>query len=102
MRHDQQNPNRRPARHSSSPTATDALQRGVIKRLVRRDPNNPERKGGFGFITAEDGTEYFFHLSVLDGLSFEVLSEQDPVLFRPDSNAPKGPRAGYVTAGDVG
>jgi len=40
---------------------------GTIKRVVH------ER--GFGFITGEDGTEYFFHRSALDtSLRFDSLT----------------------------
>ena len=52
---------------------------GTVKKVVA------ER--GFGFITAEDGQEYFFHRSGLDSsLSFEV------------ERSDKGPRARQVRA----
>ena len=58
---------------------------GTIKKLTR------ER--GFGFIRAEDGTEYFFHQSELrGGLTFEDLKEGQRVSFETQQ-AEKGPRA---------
>ena len=40
---------------------------GTIARLV------PER--GFGFITGDDGQEFFFHRSALQATEFEELAE---------------------------
>lgn len=63
---------------------------GTIKRLV------PER--GFGFITADDTKEYFFHRSALDvSLDFDRLRGGEKVEFTIEAN-PKGPRAARVRA----
>ena len=63
---------------------------GTIKRLV------PER--GFGFITADDTKEYFFHRSSLDeSLDFDRLRGGEKVEFTIEAN-PKGPRAARVRA----
>ena len=61
---------------------------GKIKRIVA------ER--GFGFIASDDGKEYFFHRSAVEGLRFENLAEDDPVAFDVEKDAPKGPRAKVV------
>lgn len=62
---------------------------GVIKRIVR--------DRGFGFVKADDGSEYFFHASALrGGLTFQLLEEGEVVRFEPEES-PKGPRAGQVT-----
>jgi len=60
---------------------------GTIKRLV------VDR--GFGFLSGEDGKEYFFHRSSVDG-SFEGLQEGQKVTFDVEPSAPKGPRASRV------
>ena len=53
---------------------------------------------GFGFITADDGKEYFFHRSGVDGSrSFDTLSGGDKVTFEVEPS-PKGPRANRVRA----
>ena len=46
---------------------------GKIKRLIRGK--------GFGFITAQDGTNVFFHRSRLQRISFDTLKEGDRVKF---------------------
>ena len=48
---------------------------------------------GFGFLSGEDGQEYFFHRSSLEGLRFEDLQEGDRVAFDEEPGSPKGPRA---------
>jgi len=58
--------------------------RGKIKRIIR------ER--GFGFISAEDGREIFFHRSALEGIDFDALEEGNNVEFNAE-RGPKGPRA---------
>jgi CspA family cold shock protein len=58
--------------------------KGTIKRIIR------ER--GFGFISAEDGREIFFHRSALEGTDFEALEEGNSVEFDVEKG-PKGPRA---------
>ncbi len=50
---------------------------GTIKRLVSDK--------GFGFIAAQDGSEYFFHQSACIGTRFDELREGQAVTFvRPD------------------
>ena len=46
---------------------------GTIKRLVRDK--------GFGFISTPSGTDMFFHMSNLDGVSFEELREGQKVSY---------------------
>ncbi len=58
--------------------------KGKIKRLIR------ER--GFGFITAENGREIFFHRSALAGVNFDALEEDIDVEFELEKG-PRGPRA---------
>lgn len=53
---------------------------------------------GFGFITAEDGKEYFFHRGALQAsLDFDRLSGGERVTFEVETS-PKGPRASQVAA----
>ena len=47
--------------------------KGKIKRLIRGR--------GFGFISAEDGSEVFFHHSALQDINFDTLEEGDSVEF---------------------
>jgi CspA family cold shock protein len=61
---------------------------GTIKKLVQ--------DRGFGFIAAEDGKEYFFHRSGLDGsVDFDSLSGGEKVTFEVE-RSDRGPRAGRV------
>ena len=62
------------------------MQNGTIKKLV------VER--GFGFITAEDGKEYFFHRSGTE-TDFDQLQGGERVSFQVEPS-PKGPRAARV------
>jgi CspA family cold shock protein len=63
-----------------SPVAT-----GTVKKVIS------ER--GFGFITAEDAKEYFFHRGGLDAsLDFDRLVGGERVEFEIEQS-PKGPRA---------
>ena len=63
---------------------------GSIKKVVS------ER--GFGFITADDGVEYFFHRSGLDtSLDFDRLAGGERVSFDVE-RSDKGPRARQVRA----
>ncbi len=56
---------------------------------------------GFGFITAEDGKEYFFHRGALDSsLDFDRMSGGEKVEFNIEQS-PKGPRAIGVKASSV-
>jgi len=57
---------------------------GKIKKLIR------ER--GFGFISAENGSEVFFHRSALQSINFDTLEEDDSVEFDLEKGY-KGPRA---------
>ena len=61
---------------------------GTVKKVV------PER--GFGFITADDGKDYFFHRSVLTPpLDFDQIAGGEKVRFEIEQD-PKGPRARSV------
>jgi CspA family cold shock protein len=61
---------------------------GTIKKLVS--------DRGFGFITASDGKDYFFHRNELDSSSdFDRLIGGEQVEFEI-SNSPKGPQASRV------
>ena len=63
---------------------------GTIKKVVA--------DRGFGFITAEDGKEYFFHRDGLQApLEFDRLVGGERVTFEIEAS-PKGPRANRVTA----
>jgi CspA family cold shock protein len=64
-----------------------AAMKGTIKRLVNAK--------GFGFISGEDGTEYFFHQSACSGTPFDDLREGQPVTF-DGGQGPKGPRGENV------
>ena len=66
------------------------MPNGTIKRVAS--------DRGFGFITGDDGKEYFFHRSGLDSsLDFDRLTGGEAVTFEVESG-PKGPRAGRVSA----
>jgi CspA family cold shock protein len=61
---------------------------GTIKKVVA--------DRGFGFISAEDEKEYFFHRGGLDSsLDFDRLVGGEPVEFEFEQS-PKGPRANKV------
>jgi CspA family cold shock protein len=61
---------------------------GTIKKVVA--------DRGFGFITAEDTKEYFFHRNGLDpSIDFDRLVGGEKVTFEIESS-PKGPRATQV------
>ena len=62
--------------------------KGVVKKLVR--------DRGFGFISAEDGQEIFFHSSALPPGSFDSLTEGDELEFQVEQGD-KGPRAAQMT-----
>ena len=59
---------------------------GTIKKLVA--------DRGFGFIAAEDGKEFFFHRSGIEG-DFDRLQGGEKVTFQVEAS-PKGPRAAKV------
>jgi cold shock protein len=61
---------------------------GTIKKVVA--------DRGFGFITADDGKDYFFHRSGVEAsLDFDRLAGGEPVEFEIEQS-PKGPRAARV------
>lgn len=61
---------------------------GRIKKL--------EADRGFGFVAGEDGKDYFFHRSSVDGSTrFDELSVGDSVDFTVEPSD-RGPRAGRV------
>jgi CspA family cold shock protein len=63
---------------------------GTIKKVVS--------DRGFGFITAEDGKDYFFHRNGLQSsLDFDRLVGGERVTFEIEAS-PKGPRANDVRA----
>lgn len=64
---------------------------GTIKRLVA--------DRGFGFISGDDGTEYFFHRSAV--ADFDALQPGNQVTFVVETGD-RGPRAGQikVTSGE--
>lgn len=61
---------------------------GKIRRIMDR---------GYGFIRGDDGKDYFFHRSSVEGTTFEALSEGQSVEFdvEPDRRG-RGPRATRV------
>ncbi len=61
---------------------------GTIKKLVA--------DRGFGFITADDGKDYFFHRNDLQAsFDFDRLAGGERVQFESEES-PKGPRANRV------
>jgi len=50
---------------------------------------------GFGFITAEDGTDVFVHHTSIQGSGFKTLAEGDKVSFDMEKGE-KGPKATNV------
>jgi CspA family cold shock protein len=60
------------------------MHKGTVKQIMR------ER--GFGFISAEDGTEIFFHRSELQDVDFNELKEGDHLEFSV-TKGDKGPKA---------
>ena len=66
------------------------MTNGTIKKVVA--------DRGFGFITADDTKEYFFHRNSLDAsLDFDRLNGGEKVQFEI-AQSPKGPRASQVHA----
>ena len=61
------------------------MAEGTIKKIVA--------DRGFGFISGEDGKEYFFHRSAI--ANFDALRGGERVQFEIEPS-PKGPRAGRV------
>jgi len=67
-----------------------AMTTGTIKKVVA--------DRGFGFITAEDAKDYFFHRDGLDSsIDFDRLVGGERVVFEIETS-PKGPRATQVRA----
>ena len=62
------------------------MAEGTIKRLTDK---------GFGFIDTGTGKDIFFHMSALDGVSYDELTEGQRVSFT-EGHGPKGPRAENV------
>jgi cold shock protein len=62
------------------------MAEGTIKRLTDK---------GFGFIATGSGPDMFFHMSNLDGVRYEELTEGQKVSFT-EGRGPKGPRAENV------
>ena len=52
-------------------------------------------KKGFGFISGEDGNDYFLHFSKIDKDGFITVSEGEEVSFDVEEG-PKGPQATNV------
>lgn len=63
------------------------MAKGEVKRIIR------ER--GFGFISAEDGREIFFHRNELQNVDFDALMEGDQMEFDV-TKGQKGPAATNV------
>ena len=63
------------------------MAEGTIKRLVT--------DRGFGFIDTGGGKDLFFHMTAVEGVSFEELQEGQQVEFEK-GEGPKGPRAESV------
>lgn len=66
---------------------------GTVKKIIA--------DRGFGFITAEDGKEYFFHRTAVQGsMDFDRLNGGEKVDFDIETS-PKGPRAANVRAAEA-
>ena len=64
-----------------------ASMNGTITRMVTEK--------GFGFVAAQDGSEYFFHQSACTETRFDDLRQGQAVTFEK-GHGPKGPRAEAV------
>lgn len=62
------------------------MAEGTIKKVTQK---------GFGFIDTESGKDLFFHLSNLEGVSFDELYEGQRVSYN-EGQGEKGPRAENV------
>lgn len=62
------------------------LAEGTIKRLTDK---------GFGFIETGSGSDMFFHMSAVEGTTYDQLQEGQRVSFEA-GQGPKGPRAENV------
>lgn len=65
---------------------TGHMSEGTIKRVTAK---------GFGFIQTDNGSDVFFHMSSVEGISFNDLQEGQRVSY-VEGNGPKGPRAENV------
>ena len=63
------------------------MPEGTIKRLT---------DNGFGFIDTGTDQDMFFHMSNLEGVSYDELQEGQRVSYT-EGHGPKGPRAENVT-----
>ena len=63
------------------------MAEGTIKKLTDK---------GFGFIDTGTAKDIFFHMSNLEGVSYEELYEGQRVSYT-EGEGPKGPRAENVT-----
>jgi CspA family cold shock protein len=61
---------------------------GTVKRIMREK--------GFGFISATDGREVFFHRSELQNVGFDELQEGDRLEFEV-TKGKKGPQASQIS-----
>jgi CspA family cold shock protein len=62
------------------------MSEGTIKRITDK---------GFGFIQTAKGSDVFFHMSSVEGVSFNELQEGQLVSY-VEGTGPKGPRAENV------
>ena len=62
------------------------MAQGTIKRLTDK---------GFGFIDGGDGKDVFFHMSAVEGTTFDELRDGQRVSYNI-GQGPKGPRAENV------
>lgn len=62
------------------------MAEGIIKRLTDK---------GFGFIQTESSNDVFFHMSSVEGTTFDALREGQRVEY-VEGHGPKGPRAESV------
>lgn len=62
------------------------MPEGKIKKLTDK---------GFGFIDTGNGKDLFFHMSSLEGVSYDELEEGQRVSYK-EGQGPKGPRAENV------
>jgi cold shock protein len=62
------------------------MSEGTIKRITDK---------GFGFIQTAHGADMFFHMSNVEGCSFNELQEGQRVSYI-EGSGPKGPRAENV------
>jgi cold shock protein len=74
-------------RQTSSPHGKRKMPEGTIKKLTDK---------GFGFIKTGGADDLFFHMSAVQGTTFEDLQEGQKVTYTV-GQSPKGPRAENVT-----